>query len=66
MRAACITSINQHFFEGEKGMLIKQSKKYFKFSKTLAEIVGGALQVSEQANADLLHVSMQNYSIKIH
>ena len=34
MCAACISSINQHCFEGERGMLIKQSKKYCKCSKT--------------------------------
>ena len=40
MCAACISSINQHCFEGERGVLIKESKKYCKCSKTLAEIVG--------------------------
>ena len=35
MCAACISSINQHCFEREKGMLIKQSKKHCKCSKTV-------------------------------
>ena len=39
MCAAYISSINQHCFEGERGMLIKQSKKYCKCSRLLAEIV---------------------------
>ena len=34
MRAMCISSINQHCVERERGMLIKQSKKYCKCSKT--------------------------------
>ena len=34
MCAVCIFSINQHCFDGERGMLIKQSKKYCKCSKT--------------------------------
>ena len=34
MCAACISSINQHCFKEERGVLIKQSKKYYKCSKT--------------------------------
>ena len=34
MCAACTSSINQYYFEGEMEMLIKQSKKYCKYSKT--------------------------------
>ena len=36
MCSACISSINQHCFEGERGVLIKQSKKYCKCSKTFS------------------------------
>ena len=40
MCVSCISSINQHCFEGERVMLIKQSKKYCKCSaRLLAEIV---------------------------
>ena len=34
MCAACISSINQHSFKWKKGILIKESKKYCKCSKT--------------------------------
>ena len=61
--AACISSITQHCSEGERGMLIKQSKKYCKCSKTFGRDCYLNKISSEDLKSIIVRLSLERLSL---